>query len=61
MKITGNRNSGYRLKCDEPRCAFESSGWPTRKAAETRLREHTEEHASGEAMPEIGESEARRY
>lgn len=34
-------------------CGFRSRGWTTKKLADARLGEHLEEHASGDATPEL--------
>jgi hypothetical protein len=36
-----------------PECEFISTGWPTKKAATARGRQHKAEHETGEPMPEL--------
>lgn len=37
----------------ECECGFVSAGWPTKKAAEARGKQHAAEHETGEPMPEL--------
>jgi hypothetical protein len=39
----------------DPACEFTSAGWGTRDQARDRLREHREEHESGEPMRELAD------
>lgn len=43
----------YEVACAMPRCGFKTTGWPTKKAAESRHAEHMQEHETGEPMPEL--------
>lgn len=40
--------------CPRERCDFSTSGHRTRKDAETRLRQHTEEHDGGPIYDKLG-------
>lgn len=54
--VTGNKDDGYTFTCAD--CGFVSSGWPMKSAATKRGEEHAREHETGEAMPELADSEA---
>lgn len=64
MKSVQEGEAGYDFVCPDPICQrpappdgeprpFTSKGWPTRKAAELRGKEHLAEHKSGEPMREL--------
>lgn len=36
-----------------PDCDFTSTGWPTKKAANARGKQHAAEHETGDPMPEL--------
>jgi hypothetical protein len=38
-------------------CGFTSTGWPTKKAADSRGKQHQTEHETGDPMPELAENE----
>lgn len=39
-----------------PDCGFTSTGWPTKKAAAERGKQHQTEHETGEPAPELADS-----
>lgn len=48
--------TGWQATCHGPGCApFVTSGWSTRKQAETRIAEHHVEHDDGTPMTEMVE------
>lgn len=36
-----------------PDCGFTSTGWPTKKAADARGKQHANEHETGELMDDL--------
>jgi len=44
--------SGHGFACD---CGFESTKWRTRDHAQFRAEQHSEEHDTGEPMPNLRE------
>ncbi len=36
-----------------PDCGWTSTGWPTKKQRDERGRQHRDEHATAEPMPEL--------
>lgn len=70
MGVSGNKTKGYDFECDldvfgntppknaaenHPMCGFTSSGHEKKTDAEVRGDQHLAEHATGEAMAEIGQ------
>jgi hypothetical protein len=49
-------DGGWSFAC--PSCPFTSTGWPTKKEAEGRGREHRDEHESGEPMSALPQEES---
>jgi hypothetical protein len=46
---------GWDFTCPAPDgvCTFTSTGWPTKKLADARGRQHLDEHETGQVMPEL--------
>lgn len=48
-KVVGS-DTGHDVECD---CEWKSTGWPSKKQAQERARQHDEEHETQQPMPEL--------
>lgn len=46
-----NGSAGHDFECAD--CGFKSMGWPSKKKADVRGKQHRVEHETGVAMPEL--------